>query len=658
MATTNVATRGTEKKLRESARAGWRVAALFATVACSAVMLSGCAGLATNSNGTATPLEAVQISPSNMTFSNVVVGQRVTQTATLTNTGKDTVTITQVSLSSADFAATGIKTPLSIGPGQSAKFQVVFTGSTRGGASGTLKAKTAHGGSSSTVKLMASAAKEASQLSLSATGLNFGNVLVNGSSTQALTLKNSGQTDVQITQVGVTGGAFSASGVVAPVTIGAGQSVALQAKFSPTAGGAATGAITVTSDAQNTTSIVALSGTGVAASYTMSLSPGSLNFGNVNAGSTGTQNVQLSNTGNSSLTIAQVTASGTGISVSGITTPVTIAASQSVSFAVKYSPTTSGTTTGSVRVVNDEGVNAVEAVTGTGVQAGLSVTPASVNFSSVVTGNTNSQTVQIKNSGTANLTISQAIVTGSGFSMNGLALPMTLAAGQSGNFNVQYAPQAGGNASGSVSIVSNAPSSPTAIALSGTGVTATYSISVSPSSLSFGSVTDGSSMAQSFTIRNTGNSNVAISGMTTTGSGYSIASGAGAVTLSANQSTAVSVQFAPTVAGSANGSVAIVSNATGAASSVTLSGTGTAASVNHSVGLNWGASTSSVSGYNVYRSAVSGSAYAKVNGSLVGGVNYADSNVQSGQTYYYVATSVDASGNESVYSNEVSAIVP
>jgi fibronectin type 3 domain-containing protein len=47
-----------------------------------------------------------------------------------------------------------------------------------------------------------------------------------------------------------------------------------------------------------------------------------------------------------------------------------------------------------------------------------------------------------------------------------------------------------------------------------------------------------------------------------------------------------------------------------------------------------------------------------MNGSVVGGVSYADSSVQSGLTYYYVATSVDGNGNESVYSNEVNAIVP
>jgi TolB protein len=42
----------------------------------------------------------------------------------------------------------------------------------------------------------------------------------------------------------------------------------------------------------------------------------------------------------------------------------------------------------------------------------------------------------------------------------------------------------------------------------------------------------------------------------------------------------------------------------------------------------------------------------------VGGVNYTDSSVQNGTTYYYVTTAVDSSGNESTYSNEASANIP
>ena len=78
----------------------------------------------------------------------------------------------------------------------------------------------------------------------------------------------------------------------------------------------------------------------------------------------------------------------------------------------------------------------------------------------------------------------------------------------------------------------------------------------------------------------------------------------------------------------------------------------------HSVALSWIASTSAVAGYNVYRSTVSSTQYAKVNSSLVGSLAYTDTTVLSGTIYYYVTTAVDASGNESAHSNEVSANIP
>jgi len=76
------------------------------------------------------------------------------------------------------------------------------------------------------------------------------------------------------------------------------------------------------------------------------------------------------------------------------------------------------------------------------------------------------------------------------------------------------------------------------------------------------------------------------------------------------------------------------------------------------VTLTWNASTSTVSGYNVYRSSVSGGPYTKMNSTLVASTTYADTAVTAGQTYYYVVTSVDSSNVESAYSAEVSATVP
>jgi hypothetical protein len=87
-----------------------------------------------------------------------------------------------------------------------------------------------------------------------------------------------------------------------------------------------------------------------------------------------------------------------------------------------------------------------------------------------------------------------------------------------------------------------------------------------------------------------------------------------------------------------------------------VTGTGTVA---HSVTLSWLASTSSgVVGYNLYRGTTSGGPYTKVTSSLVAGLGYTDNNVVAGQTYYYVATAVDGSSNESAYSTPATAVIP
>jgi hypothetical protein len=80
----------------------------------------------------------------------------------------------------------------------------------------------------------------------------------------------------------------------------------------------------------------------------------------------------------------------------------------------------------------------------------------------------------------------------------------------------------------------------------------------------------------------------------------------------------------------------------------------------HSVSLSWIASASTdVAGYNVYRGIKQGGPYTKLNSALVAGTIYTDNSVHPGQTYYYVATAVDSSGNESNYSApSVQSVIP
>ena len=78
----------------------------------------------------------------------------------------------------------------------------------------------------------------------------------------------------------------------------------------------------------------------------------------------------------------------------------------------------------------------------------------------------------LTNTGTAAVTISQATVTGAGFSVVSGMSSVSIAAGQNQAFQVQFAPKSAGSVSGSVSIVSDATNSPLAVSLSGTGMAA------------------------------------------------------------------------------------------------------------------------------------------------------------------------------------------
>ena len=177
------------------------------------------------------------------------------------------------------------------------------------------------------------------------------------------------------------------------------------------------------------------------------------------------------------------------------------------------------------------------------------------------------------------MTLSQASVTGSGFSISGLTLPLTLTPGQSTNFNVAFAPAVVGSVSGSVSLVSNAPNSPLAISLSGTGVAATFLLGANPTSLGFGTVNIGSNSSLGVTLTNNGNSNVTISSVTVSGTGFSASGISAGTTLTPNQSVTLNVAFAPTAASSLIGSVAVVSNATNSPAIIALSGFGAATTI-------------------------------------------------------------------------------
>jgi len=216
----------------------------------------------------------------------------------------------------------------------------------------------------------------------------------------------------------------------------------------------------------------------------------------------------------------------------------------------------------------------------------LATNPSTVNSGGVVIGNTMSQPVVLSNTGDSNLTISQTTVSGAGFGIGNLGLPLTLAPGQSVTLTTTFVPQSSGNLSGSVSIAYSVPknkfhrrgalqsNSIATVSLTGTGLTSGQ-LTANPSSLTFANVQVASSLTLMDSLTNAGGASVTISQATVTGPGFSFSGLNPPLTLDPGASVTFSVVFAPTSAGSANGSITVSSNASNPTLTISLSGTGT-----------------------------------------------------------------------------------
>jgi centrosomal CEP192-like protein/HYDIN/CFA65/VesB family protein len=500
--------------------------------------------------------------------------------------------------------------------------------------------------------------------------LSFGSVTVNTTSSAAtVVVTNNGGQTVSILQVSSSLPEFIVISPAMPVTLGPHGSTSFQVVFQPDSATTFSGSIVFSTSRMNGggTQSISVSGTGTTASsasstssqsYLLSASASSLNFGNTLVGSSASQAIALTNTGTASVNLSQVAVTGAGFTVSGFSGAVTLAAGQSLPLSVGFAPTTTGSATGSISIVSSATNSPTTiSLSGNGVQPQISVIPASVGFGNVTVGVTNTQTLAISNPGTANLSVTQASLVGTGFGFSGLTVPLSVPPGGSSAFTISFTPASASSFSGNLTLANNTLNSPLVILLGGTGVSPVAQLTASPTSLSFGSITTGASGTQSVSLANTGNSSVSVSQISISGAGFSATGFALPVTLAAGQSTSFGVTFAPTTTGNLSGSVAVTSNATNSPLAISLSGSG-AAPVSHSVTLNWTPSTSSYAGFNVYRGTLSGGPYNKVNSALISATSFSDASVASGQTYYYVATEVDSTGAESVYSSEVTAAIP
>jgi hypothetical protein len=340
-----------------------------------------------------------------------------------------------------------------------------------------------------------------------------------------------------------------------PQTLAKGASCTIQVTFTPSIVGPESGAIQVTGNFNGIDS-QSLSGTGTGQAVA-TVSPTSLDFGGQPAGTTSAaQGVTLSNTGNITLQISNITLSPTSY-VETTTCSGSLAPGASCSVSVSFSPPLGlmGTVAGTLSFTTNGGSASVS-LTGVSLAPVPVFVPTSLNFGNQRLNTSGSSIVTLQNTGNGALNIGSVVVNGANFSQSNNC-GNTLAAGASCNVTVTFAATVLGPVSGSLSLTSNFSGNAPLVALSGNGVAPAAALS--PTTVSFPSLPLGTtSAAQIVTLSNSGTASLDISSIAASGDFAEVSTCP--ASLAAGGSCAIQVTFQPTATGPRSGALVILSD--------------------------------------------------------------------------------------------------
>jgi hypothetical protein len=387
----------------------------------------------------------VTLTPTSLAWGIVVIGSTSSaKTATLTNAGGGTITITSISVTGVDgteFPISANTCGSSLAAGASCTISVEFKPTAEGTQSATLTVVDGGGTQTAAVSGTGTAVKFA-PASLTFTGTAVGA----SSAPQTATMTNLGSSAITITSI-VVGGAdpsdFTETNTCGS-TLAPNSSCAITVTFSPNALGTLTANITVTDSDVTSPQKLILTGTGMQANVSYTVLPTSIAFPSENVGlQSSCQPVVVTNTGTTSLTVSSF--SPTPFMVFQLQygyAPKTLTAGEAQTFCIKFVPAAAQAYTGQLSI-SIEGISTPSIVTftGTGVTttAAATVTPNTLNFGPQTLGTTTSQTVTVTNTGKAAFHLT-SITDEPPFSYSGYTSSVAIEPGKTFSFQVSFTP--------------------------------------------------------------------------------------------------------------------------------------------------------------------------------------------------------------------------
>lgn len=350
----------------------------------------------------------------------------------------------------------------------------------------------------------------------------FGNVAINTSATQTVTITNTSATvDLHINgmaQIGADTDVFKISNdncSAQTIAAGGANTCTFDVVFKPDAEASFSDTILVSNDSSTPILLVAVSGSGVGATVTDS---GDVSFGQLQVGATSAaQTVTITNTSaDADLhigTLSKIGADPANFTISNDNcSGVTVAAggTNTCTFDVKFHPTSVTTFSDTVLIPNDSTLDPLltVALDGEGIVSSIS-SNGPIAFGNVPVGQASAaQTVTITNtSASADLTISGLTQVGANTSVfainNDNCSGVTVAAGGANTctFDVVFSPDAEASFASSILVANNSDTPNFQVALAGAGVLP--DIAAAPTTLSFGNVAvNTTSTAQTVTVTN------------------------------------------------------------------------------------------------------------------------------------------------------------
>jgi hypothetical protein len=482
----------------------------------------------------------IDVVPLGLDFGSVEVGETATLSTAIGNNGTTDCVVSSLTLTGADFSlgAGAPDLPLTVSLGQQVDVPVDYTPTSVGSDSGTLDVISDDPNNATVTVALSGVGIAPRDVDVSPLALDFGSVDIPGTAAQTVTVQNLGGADLTVTGLALAGSVEFSFGLGAPsppFVLAPGGSVDVSIDYTPTDEGSDSGTLQVASDDPDESLIsVSLSGTGVvpASLCDIDVNPLSLDLGLVEVGAQVTDWVFLQNTGSEDCVVSGLTLTGDAeFSFNPATTPPPFTVRPggfTRGIPIDYTPSGTGTHSTTLAVTsNDPDETTVSVpISGTGVPAtpDLELSPLALDFGSVEIGTTAVRTLVIGNVGHADLTVTGLTLTDSADFALGAAAPappFSIAAGGSVSVPVEYTTPDTGSDSGLLEVASDDPDEPVVSAsLSGTGIPplADQDIDVSPLSLDFGSVEQGTSAALSTTIRNLGESDLTVTALTLAGS--------------------------------------------------------------------------------------------------------------------------------------------